>query len=75
MEFVHSWFSLIVRQTGDSVMDGAVWIHIGNNIDSLMGSEAAMPAKASACMLPAWGIFLTVHSSNCSKESWTFNRY
>lgn len=44
-------------------------------MDSLMGSEAAIPTKALACMLAIPGIFLTTHSSSRLNDSCTFSRY
>ena len=56
-------------------MEGVVWTCMGSNMASLMGSEATIPAKASACMLSDRGIFSIAHSSSCFKKSLTFIRY
>ena len=42
---------------------------------SLMGSEAAIPAKASAYMLSAQGTFSITHSSSHFKVSRTLIKY
>ena len=52
MSFVHSWLSAwlasIVLQEGFSVKEGLACICIDNNMASLMGREATMPANVSA---------------------------
>ncbi|KAL6336767.1 hypothetical protein AAG906_036081 [Vitis piasezkii] len=52
MSFVQSWsfacFALMVLQVEASAMEGLTCTYIGNNIASLMGIEATMPAKVSA---------------------------
>lgn len=48
---------------------------MGNNIASLTGSVAATPARASACVFSARGIFLMIHSFNRLKVSQTLVRY
>ena len=75
MTVVHYWLSLIVLQMGDFAMEGAVWTYMGSNMNSLMGSEVAILAKALACMLVVRGILSTTHSSNRFKESCTFIKY
>ena len=61
MTLVHSWLSSwlssIVLQVGASMIEGLVCTYMGNNMVSLIGSEATIPAKASTCTLSAPGIF------------------
>ena len=79
MTFVHSWpfswLSSIVLQVDASVMEGLVCTYMGNSMASLMGSEAAIPARVSARTLSAHGIFSMVHSSSRCRMSLTFVRY
>ena len=56
-------------------MEGLVCTYMGNNMASLMGSKAAIPAKASARTLSTWGTFSIVHSPNRCRVSLTFVRY
>ena len=68
MTFIHSWpfswLSSIILQVNASVMEGLVYTYMGNSVASLTGSEAAIPARASACTLSAHGLFSMVHSPN-----------
>ena len=57
MTLIHSWLSSIVLQLGASMMEGLVCTYMGNSMASLMGSEAAIPARASTRTLLARGIF------------------
>ena len=56
-------------------MEGLVYTYMGNNMASLMGSEAAIPTRASTHILSARGIFSMVHSPNRCRVSLTFVRY
>ena len=75
MSTVQSLSSSTVLQICDSVMVGVTWTYMGSSMDSLTGSEATIPAKASACRLAILGIFLMTHYSSCSNDSCTFSRY
>ena len=65
---VHSWssawFASMVLQVEASATKGLVCTGIGNNMASLMGKEAAMPARASARPFSVRVIFSIVHSVN-----------
>ena len=75
MLFVHSWpsasLALMVLQVEVSVTKGLVCTCTGNRIASMMGREAAMPAKASARPFSVRLIFSIVHSVNRYKVSLT----
>ena len=79
MSLVHSWlsawFTSMVLQVEVSATEGLTCTYIGNNIASLMGREAAMPAKASAHPFSVRLIFSIVHSGNRCKMSLTLVRY
>ena len=79
MSSVHSWPSAwlasMVLQVEASVTEGLAYTCIGNNMTSLMGREAVMPARASARPFSVCLIFLIVHSVNRCKMSLTFFRY
>ena len=68
MSSVHSWpsawFASMVLQVEASAMEGLACTCIGNNMASLMGREAAMPARASARPFSVRVIFSIVHSVN-----------
>ena len=68
---VHSWsfvwFASMVLQVEIPTTEGSVCTCIGNRMASLIGREAAMPAKASVRLLSAHLIFSIVHSVNCCK--------
>ena len=65
----------MVLQVEVSAMEGLVCTCIGNNMASLMGREAAMPARASTRPFSILLIFSIVHSVNRCKVSLTFVRY
>ena len=45
--WLSAWFASMVLQVEASAMEGLVCTWIGNNMASLMGRQAAMPARAS----------------------------
>ena len=79
MSSVHSWMfawlALMVLQVEASATKGLACTCIGNNMASLMGREAATPAKASARPFSVCLIFSIDHSMNHCKVSLTLVRY
>ena len=79
MSYIHSrpsaWGSLMVLQVEISGIEGLGCTCMGNRMVSLMGREAAIPAKASARLLSARLIFSIVHSVNCCKVFLTLAKY
>ena len=79
MSYVHSWlsawFASMVLQVEISATEGLGCTCIGNRIASLMGREAAIPAKASARLLSSRLIFSIVYSVNCCKVFLTLAKY
>ena len=69
--FVHSWLlawvASMVLQVEFPATEGLFCTCIGSKMASLIGREAAIPAKASARLLSARLIFSIVHSVNCCK--------
>ena len=59
-----AWFASMVLQVEAFATEGLVCTCIGNNTASLMGREAAMPARASARPFSVRVIFSIVHSVN-----------
>ena len=69
------WFASMVLQVEAFATEGLVCTCIGNNTASLIGREAAMPARASARPFSVRLIFLIVHSVNYCRVSLTLVRY
>ena len=61
MSYVHSWpsawFASMVLQVEISVTEGLGCTCIGNRMTSLIGREAAMPAKTSAPIVSSLDFF------------------
>ena len=79
MSFVHSWLSgwlaSMALQVEVSATEELACTCIGKNVVSLMGREAAMPAKASARPFSVRLIFSIVHLVNRYKVSLTLAKY
>ena len=56
-------------------MKGLTYTCMGSNMAYFIGSEAAIPARASTSIFSARGTFSIVHSPNYFRVSRTFVRY